>query len=262
MADGFAVRLTAGSLLHHEPAYVVPHSWTDAGVAVEGGGTGAHLLHASVALCVLNDLYREADRDGMAVEGVAVTAGGGFAADWTSTGIGYAVEVDTTEDEALVAGLLERVDEVAEVPRAVRAEWRCGAMANRHTSKQVRSRYGRYAGGDPLAQARRHRRGAGRHRPGRDGGLLARARDAGVPASRRPRPERPRRPRAPGRRAAPRAAPEAQPRRHHGAGPRAARQGGARGAQAAGPRRGDGRRRPRAARDAARRGCRPTSPPR
>ena len=63
------------------------------------------------------------------------------------------------------------------------------------------------------------------------------ARDAGVPAPRRPRPARPRRPRPPGRRAAPRAAAAAQPRRHPAGGPRAARPRGARGAQAAGPRR-------------------------
>jgi hypothetical protein len=32
----------------------------------------------------------------------------------------YHVEVDSTEDEALLATLLARVDDVAEIPRAVR----------------------------------------------------------------------------------------------------------------------------------------------
>ena len=65
----------------------------------------------------------------------------------------YRVELDSTEDEALLATLLARVDEVAEIPRAVRRrrDGGAGPMANRHTSKQARSRYGRYDGGDPLA---------------------------------------------------------------------------------------------------------------
>jgi hypothetical protein len=120
MADDFAVRLSAGSLRHGDPFFVVPHAWSDAGVAVEGGGTGAHLLHASIALCVLNDVFREADADGLAVAGVAVRARGGFTAEWFSTGISYDVEVAGLDDDAALAGLLARVDTVAEVPRAVR----------------------------------------------------------------------------------------------------------------------------------------------
>jgi len=120
MDDDFAVRLTAGSLRHHEPAFVLPHAWTDEGIAVEGDGTGAHLLHAAVAACVLNDLFREARTDGLVVDGVAVVARGRFDDEWGSTGVTYHVEVDSTEDEALLATLLARVDEVAEIPRAVR----------------------------------------------------------------------------------------------------------------------------------------------
>ncbi|WP_028652895.1 OsmC family protein [Nocardioides halotolerans] len=116
----FAVRLTAGSLRHDEPAFVLPHAWTDAGVSVEGGGTGAHVFHAAVALCVLNDVFREARADGLVVDGVAVEARGGFDVDWSSTGVSYAVRVDSAEDEALVARVLARVDDLAEIPRAVR----------------------------------------------------------------------------------------------------------------------------------------------
>jgi hypothetical protein len=120
MADDFPVRLTAGTLRHEDPAFELPHAWTDAGVAVEGGGTGAHLFHASVALCVLNDLFREARDDGLVVDGVAVVARGGFDDDWGSTGVSYRVELDSTEDGSLLASLLARVDDVAEIPRAVR----------------------------------------------------------------------------------------------------------------------------------------------
>jgi hypothetical protein len=121
MGDDFAVRLTAGSLRHDEPAFVLPHAWTDAGVAAEGGGTGAHLFHTAIALCVLNDLFREAQVDGLTVDGVAVVARGGFDDTWSSTGVTYAVELDSTEDDALLATLLARVDDVAEIPAAVRA---------------------------------------------------------------------------------------------------------------------------------------------
>ena len=121
MAEDFAVRLSAGSLRHGEPTFVVPHGWTDAGVAVEGGGTGAHVLHAAVALCVLNDVLREARAAGLSVDGVKVMAQGGFSEDWSSTGISYDVELDSAEDDVALADLLARVDEIAEIPRALAA---------------------------------------------------------------------------------------------------------------------------------------------
>jgi len=121
MADDFAVRLSAGSMRHDDPAFVLPHAWTEAGVAVEGGGTGAHVFHTAIALCVLNDVFREARTSGVTVTGVAVVARGGFGDDWSSTGISYEVALDSTEDDALLTTLLRRVDDVAEIPRAVRA---------------------------------------------------------------------------------------------------------------------------------------------
>ena len=120
MGDDFSVRLSAGSLRAGESAYTLPHTWTDAGVAVEGGGTGAHLFHAAIALCVLNDTFREAGATGLDVRGVAVTARGGFSGEWSSTGVRYAVELDSAEDADRLTALLARVDEVAEIPRAVR----------------------------------------------------------------------------------------------------------------------------------------------
>lgn len=122
MAEGFRVRATAGSL-RGDPAdgFALPHAWTDAGVVVEGAGTGAHVLHTSVALCVLNDLYREADRLGLSLDGVAVAAAGGFDDAWSSTGIRYDVELDAGLSGDERAELLRVVDEVAEIPRALRA---------------------------------------------------------------------------------------------------------------------------------------------
>lgn len=116
----FGVRATAGTLRAGE-GVVLPHAWTDEGVVVGPATNGAQLLHLSVAFCVLNDLYREAERLGLDVAGVAVEADGGFDHEWRSTGITYRVALDSPTDGAERARLLAAVDAVAEVPRALRA---------------------------------------------------------------------------------------------------------------------------------------------
>jgi uncharacterized OsmC-like protein len=99
-----------------------PHRWTPDGVTVETAFTGAHLLHLAAAGCVLNDVYREAERLGVAVRGVCVTASGGFDTEtWQSTGIGYVVEVDSPAAAHELDALLEAVDSVAEIPKSIRA---------------------------------------------------------------------------------------------------------------------------------------------
>lgn len=79
------------------------------------------MLHLSVALCVLNDTYREAERLGIAVDGIAVEADGGFDDEWRSTGIDYWVTVDARACPQDVARPGAVVDAVAEIPRAIRA---------------------------------------------------------------------------------------------------------------------------------------------
>lgn len=99
-----------------------PHRWTADGVTVDAAFTGAHLLHLAAAGCVLNDVYREAENLGIALGGVRVAASGGFDTEtWQSTGISYAIEVDTTAPASEVDALLERVDSVAEIPKSIRA---------------------------------------------------------------------------------------------------------------------------------------------
>lgn len=67
-------------------------------------------------------------RLGIDVKGVRVTAAGGFdTASWQSSGIGYSVEVSSDAPADKLAHLLEVVDEVAEIPRAIRA----GAIVRR-----------------------------------------------------------------------------------------------------------------------------------
>jgi hypothetical protein len=126
--SSFGARATAGTLRDAQ-GVVLPHVWTGAGVVVGAPANGAQVLHLSVALCVLNDLYREAARLGVEVGGVVVEADGGFDDDWRSTGIVYAVKIESPAPEKEQANLLRVVDEVAEIPRAIRA----GAAVTRHT---------------------------------------------------------------------------------------------------------------------------------
>jgi hypothetical protein len=121
-AGEFDVTVSAGSLRVDGPGWTIPHTWTDRGVAVDGGGNGATLLHAAVALCILNDTFREAQEAGLDVEGVLVHVDGGFDTDqWVSGGITYQVEVDSHATPEELAALHARVDEVAEIPRVIRA---------------------------------------------------------------------------------------------------------------------------------------------
>lgn len=122
--DNFRVVCSAGSLRpasddRGETTHFT-HRWTDGGVEVSTGFTGAHLLHVAVAACVLNDVYREAEKLGIGVDGVRVEAAGGFTEDWSSTGVHYQVEVDSPAEAESIEDLLGVVDRVAEIPRALR----------------------------------------------------------------------------------------------------------------------------------------------
>ena len=119
MAERYPVSVGAGSLCIDD-GVALPHAWTGAGVTVEGDFTGAHVLHLAVAGCVLNDIYREARRLDVPVDGVRVTAQGGFEEDtWRSTGIEYLVAVDSRASAEVVERLLAVVDEVAEIPKTL-----------------------------------------------------------------------------------------------------------------------------------------------
>ncbi len=131
--ETYAVVCAAGTLRAQDNAGAVhfPHRWTDGGVEVSAAFTGAHLLHTAVAGCVLNDLYREASALGLVLAGVRVTAWGGFDEAWASKGIEYRVELDAALDPPTLADLLRRVDEVAEIPRAVRTGARVARVPSR-----------------------------------------------------------------------------------------------------------------------------------
>lgn len=122
MDERFTVVASAGSFLADDGDDVrLPHRWTPGGVGLRTAFTGGHVLNLAVAACVLNDLYREAEAAGVGLRGVRVTAEGGFDPSvWKSTGISYAVEVDSDAPRASIAALIATVDTVAEIPRALR----------------------------------------------------------------------------------------------------------------------------------------------
>jgi uncharacterized OsmC-like protein len=117
------VTVGAGTMMSPSSTAVrFPHQWTDDGVTIEADFTGGHVLNLAVAGCVLNDVYREAAALGIEVKGVRVAAAGGFdTATWQSTGIDYSVEVSSDAPADRLTHLLAVVDQVAEIPQAIRA---------------------------------------------------------------------------------------------------------------------------------------------
>ncbi len=127
----YRVVVAAGSLRADDAAAVrFPHRWTAGGGTVLGDFTGATCCTCPPRAASSGDLYREAPGVGVDLAGVRVTASGAFdTSAWTSTGITYAVELDSSSPPDRLAPLLELVDDVAEIPRALRA----GAPVRRAT---------------------------------------------------------------------------------------------------------------------------------
>ncbi|WP_167880522.1 OsmC family protein [Nocardioides guangzhouensis] len=83
--------------------------------------TGGHLLHLAVAGCVYNDLYREAAARGLTLTHVSVSADGGFAGEpCASSGITYRIHVEGAAPRHALQQLVAHVQEIAEVPSALR----------------------------------------------------------------------------------------------------------------------------------------------
>jgi uncharacterized OsmC-like protein len=88
------------------------------GSAVNGG----EFLMLALATCYCNDLYREAARLGLVLDGVEVEA----SADFDGIGLGathvrYRARVQSSAPEAAIAELLRQTDAVAEVHNTLRA---------------------------------------------------------------------------------------------------------------------------------------------
>jgi uncharacterized OsmC-like protein len=124
----YEVVVSAGSLRPDVGSIVMAHRWTAEGVVIEADFTGAHLYLLAAAGCVLNDVYREAEQFGIRIDGVRVRASGGFdPATWVSTGIDYAVDIASNASDDEIERLIDVVDDVAEIPKALR----CGTMVAR-----------------------------------------------------------------------------------------------------------------------------------
>jgi organic hydroperoxide reductase OsmC/OhrA len=91
---------------------------TGRGSAVNGG----ELLMLALATCYCNDLYREADRLGIAIDGVEVEASAEFAGvGLAARNIRYRATVSSAASADTIATLLRETDAVAEIHNTIRA---------------------------------------------------------------------------------------------------------------------------------------------
>jgi organic hydroperoxide reductase OsmC/OhrA len=96
----------------------IPPKPSGRGSAVNGG----ELLMLALATCYGNDLYREAERLQIPIDGVEVEASARFeGVGLAATDIRYRAKVSSPAPASAIAELLRRTDAVAEVHNTVRA---------------------------------------------------------------------------------------------------------------------------------------------
>ena len=96
----------------------VPPKSLGRGSAVNGG----EFLMLALATCYCNDLYREAERLAIPIEGVEVEASADFPGiGLAATNITYRASVSTSAPNSAVAQLLRETDAVAEIHNTVRS---------------------------------------------------------------------------------------------------------------------------------------------
>lgn len=101
-----------------EQSIALPAKASGLGSAVNGG----ELLLLALATCYCNDLYREAARLGVALDGVEVKVRARFAGvGLAATDIRYSANVSSSASAAAIAELLRQTDAVAEIHNTVRA---------------------------------------------------------------------------------------------------------------------------------------------
>jgi organic hydroperoxide reductase OsmC/OhrA len=110
-----AASVRTGSI---EQSLPVPAKAAGPGSAVNGG----EFLMLALATCYCNDLYREAQRLGMSVDGVEVEASAEFpGVGLAATNVRYRARVSSSASADAIAELLRCTDAVAEVHNTVRA---------------------------------------------------------------------------------------------------------------------------------------------
>jgi organic hydroperoxide reductase OsmC/OhrA len=96
----------------------IPAKSAGNGSAINGG----ELLMLALATCYCNDLYREAARLGIAIDGVEVEASAQFPGiGLAATDIHYRANISSPAPASAIADLLRQTDAVAEVHNTVRA---------------------------------------------------------------------------------------------------------------------------------------------
>jgi putative redox protein len=85
------------------------------------GFNGGQLLYLAIAGCVSNDLFREARAAGIELDRVRVVVRGDFSGDpAVSDDVQYDVELEGDAPAERLQALIERVDEIAEIPNSLR----------------------------------------------------------------------------------------------------------------------------------------------
>ena len=113
--DTHAIRIGTDGREH---SLSIPPKPEGVGSSVNGG----ELLFLALATCYCNDLYREAGRLNIQVEGVVVEATADFPGiGLAATNIQYAVKVSSSASPEDVAALVRQTDAVAEVHNIIRA---------------------------------------------------------------------------------------------------------------------------------------------
>jgi putative redox protein len=96
----------------------------DRPIEAGGGGqgfNGGQLLNLAVAGCISNDLFREGGRARITLWRVRVTVHSDYRGEpAVSTPIDYDVELKGDASEEVLRELVERVDEIAEIPNSLR----------------------------------------------------------------------------------------------------------------------------------------------
>lgn len=110
----------------HEVTVHTEGSATALGIGAKENGRGSavnggELLAAALATCFVNDLYREAARRDLVIDGVRVTVESEYAGPGDpARSLSYSVRVESPEDPAAIEALVRATDGVAEVHNTLR----------------------------------------------------------------------------------------------------------------------------------------------
>ena len=109
-----AVRLRTGA---HAYSLAIPPKAGGFGSSASGG----ELLFLALAACYCNDIYREAAKRGLTVQGVEVNVTGDFEREGgPATCISYSVRIKADANEDQLLDLIRHTDQIAEVHQTLR----------------------------------------------------------------------------------------------------------------------------------------------